>query len=313
MEEPDFSYADPTFPPIKRKIIQLIERATGQPELKRLYLENQRNPVPGESFFQAAVRRLRLTVAVEEDMLAAVPKTGPLVVVANHPYGVLDGIVISWLVERVRTDFLVLTNAVLLRAPEVKPYLLPVDFAGTEEALRTNLATRKTALDHLQKGGCVVVFPAGGVSTAPDRLGRKRAVDAVWQPFTSQLIQKSRATVVPIFFAGQNSRLFQIASHIHQTLRLSLIFKEVRDRIGTTMPVAIGTPIPFAELEALKDRRVLADTLRERTYALEARLSAMQQVTRRMGLERLKGIRRKLRDRRKRGDHRATPPLEHRY
>lgn len=308
MEEPVFTYADPTFPPIKRKIIQLIEKATGQPELKRLYIENQRNPVPGETFFQAAVRRLRLTVDVDEAKLAAIPRTGPLVVVANHPFGVLDGIVISWLVGRVRSDFLVLTNAVLLRAPEVKPYLLPVDFAETEEALKTNLATRKAAVRHLEQGGCIVVFPAGGVSTAPDRLGRKKAIDAVWQPFTSQLIQKSRATVLPIFFAGQNSRLFQIASHIHLTLRLSLIFKEVRDRIGSTMPVAIGDPIPFSDLETLKDRKALALALRERTYALEPAYNDLRggdlkggefkgNRRRRISLDRLKGIQRRLRER----------------
>ncbi|WP_181702009.1 lysophospholipid acyltransferase family protein [Chthonobacter albigriseus] len=296
-----FSYADPTFPPLKRNLIRLIERATGQPELKRLYLENRSNPVPGESFFQAAVRRLQITVDIDEDRLAGIPRSGPLVVVANHPFGVLDGIVISWLIEKVRSDFLVLTNAVLLRAPEVKPYLLPVDFAETEEALATNLATRQAARRHLEAGGCIVVFPAGGVSTAPDRLGRRDAIDATWQPFTSQLIQRTRATVVPVFFAGQNSRIFQIASHIHQALRLSLIFKEVRDRIGTSMPVAIGDPIPYASLADLADRRALMDHLRACTYALGARFAHLQKRgERRRSIEALRGLPHALRRNRQR-------------
>ena len=160
-----------------------------------------------------------------------------MVVVANHPYGVLDGIVISWLVSKVRSDFVVLTNAVLMRAPEVQGFILPIDFSETEEAQRTNLASRAAARAQLEKGGVVVVFPAGAVSTAPDKLGRKPAVDGRWQPFVSQLIQRSKAAVVPIWFGGQNSRLFQIASHVSPTLRISLIFHEVRSRIGTSLPV----------------------------------------------------------------------------
>ena len=112
-----FSYADASDPPVKRGLIRLVERATGQPKLKRMYLENQRHPRPGESFFGAAVRKLDLDVRYDADALDSIPKTGPVVIVANHPYGVLDGIVISWLVEKVRRDFVVLTNAVLTRAP----------------------------------------------------------------------------------------------------------------------------------------------------------------------------------------------------
>jgi putative hemolysin len=267
-----FSYATASDPPLKRGIIRLVEKATGQPKLKKMYIHNQRFPRPDESFWQAAVRSLALDVRYDQDALAAIPKTGPVVVVANHPYGVLDGIVISWLVSKVRSDFLVLTNAVLMRAPEIQGFILPIDFSETDEAQRTNLTTRAAARAQLERGGAVVVFPAGAVSTAPDKLGLKPAVDARWQPFVSQLIQRSKAVVVPIWFGGQNSRLFQIASHLSYTLRISLIFHEVRSRIGTSLPVAIGAPIPFAAIGEVKDRQALADDLRARVYAL-ARLA----------------------------------------
>jgi putative hemolysin len=270
MDDYLFSYAERSDPAVKRGLIRLVEKATGQPKLKRLYLENQRRPRPSESFWQAAVRSLSLDVRYNADALSRLPRTGPAVFVANHPYGVLDGIVISWLIEKVRPDFRVLTNAVLMRASEVRDFVLPIDFSEAPEALETNLKSRSAARAHLEQGGAVVVFPAGGVSTAPDRLGRLPAVDAPWRPFVSQLIQRAQATVAPIYFGGQNSRLFQIASHVSLTLRLSLIFHEVKTRIGTVLPVVIGAPIPFEQIAHIKDRQTLADELRARTYALAA-------------------------------------------
>lgn len=272
MAEVQFTYADPTFSLPKRALIRAIEKVTGQPKLKALYLENQRNPVAGESFFGAAIRKLQIDIRFDPKQLAKIPATGPCVIVANHPYGVLDGVSIGWIIEKVRKDFVILTNAVLLHAPETKGYLLPVDFAETEEAMKTNLETRATARRILDGGGCVIVFPAGGVSTSPDKLGRKPAIDAPWQPFTAQLIQRSKAAVVPIFFGGQNSRLFQIASHMNLTLRLSLIFKEVHDRIGSTLDVVIGDPIDRADLLATADRKAIVSDLMERTYALADKL-----------------------------------------
>jgi putative hemolysin len=263
-----FSYATESDPPLKRGLIRLVEKATGQPKLKRMYVQNQRFPRADETFWQAAVRSLELDVRYDADALAAVPKTGPIVFVANHPYGVLDGIVMAWLVSKVRSDFVVLTHVVLTRAPEAARFILPVDFSGTEEAERTNLASRAAARAQLERGGAVVVFPAGAISTTPDKLGLKPAIDGRWQPFVSQLIQRSEAAVIPIWFGGQNSRLFQIASHLSATLRLSLIFHEVKTRIGTSLQVVIGAPVPFASIAAIRNRQSLADELRARVYAL---------------------------------------------
>lgn len=270
MDDYLFSYATLSDPPLKRRLIRFIERASGQETLKKLYLDNQRSPIPGESFWQAAVRSLALDVRYNAADLRRAPTTGPTVFVANHPYGVLDGIVLAWLVEKIRRDYVVLTIDVLRRAPEVHDFVLPIDFSGTAEARATNLATRAAARAQLDRGGAVIVFPAGAISTAPDALGLRPAVDARWQPFVSQLIQRSRATVVPVWFGGQNSRLFQIASRVSLTLKLSLIFREVKKCIGKSMPVEIGEPIPFEALRSITDRQALADELRRRTYALAA-------------------------------------------
>src|SRR5579862_5990518 len=267
-----FSYASADDPRLKRFVIRVIERISGQPYLKSLYEDFRANPVPGESFWDSTIRRLELSVVVDEDKLAAWPKTGPLVVVSNHPFGVLDGVVICQLVSRVRKDFLVLTNSVLYRAEEIRPFLLPVDFAETEEALQTNLKTRARAKAHLQSGGCLVVFPAGGVSTTPT-MWHKRAIDSEWKTLTARLISQAKAPVAPVFFAGQNSRIFQLASHISMTLRLSLLFKEVHDRIGSEVVIRIGETVPFERLPATSDRQLFMSHLREITYALGAGVS----------------------------------------
>jgi len=266
LPEPIFSYASPDDPRIKQIIIKLIERMTGQPRLKRMYLDNRANPVAGETFFAAAIRYLKLNLDFDMARLHEIPKDGPLVLVANHPFGVIDGLVISHLASMVRGEFKVLTNAVLTQAPEIEDYLLPVDFDETAEALATNIRTRKISRELLKAGGTIIVFPGGTVSTAPRPFGR--AVDPVWQPFTAQLVQRSRATVVPIFFEGQNGRLFQVVSHFSRTLRLSLLFREVHESIGSRVPIRIGRPIRYEELAHLKDRTEFADELRRRTYAL---------------------------------------------
>jgi len=264
----NFSYATEDDPRLKRLLIRAVEKMTGQPYLKRLYDEHRTEPVPGESFWAAAIRKLELKVVCNEDALRRLPESGPLVVVANHPFGVLDGLIISYLTSKVRDDFLVLTNSVLYQADEIRAYLLPIDFAETKEAISTNLKSRARAKEHLMKGGCLVIFPAGGASTAPKPWSR-RAVDAEWKSFTARLIVAAKAPVVPVYFGGQNSRLFQIASHLSMTLRLSLFFKEVYDKIGGEIHVRVGELIPYKDLEAL-DRTKLMEHLRKATYALGA-------------------------------------------
>jgi putative hemolysin len=262
-----FSYASANDPALRRIAIRTIERLTGQPRLKRMYLAHQRHPRVGETFWDAAVRQLELQVDYDETRLRAIPAAGAVVVVANHPFGVLDGIVISHLVGKVRPDFKVLTHSALCRVAELQPYLLPIDFGETAAATATNLRSRAEALSWLCDGGVLVVFPGGAVSTS-QHLFARRAIDPEWKLFTAKAITRAQATVVPIFFEGQNSRLFQVASHISLTLRLSLLLNEVRNKIGSLVAVRIGAPVAYAELRHIADRRALADHIRRATYEL---------------------------------------------
>jgi putative hemolysin len=266
-----FSYAAPDDPLVKRFVIRAIERATGQPYLRWLY-ENYR-PSASETFWDAAIRLLELTVTYDVAKLDAWPRTGPLVVVCNHPYGVLDGIVSCHIVGKVRPDFRVLTNAVICKAEPLRKYLLPIDFAETKAAMATNLRSRAEALSHLKAGGCILIFPAGGVSTTP-KWWQRRAIDSDWKTFTAKLITAGHADVAPLYFAGQNSKVFQLVSHISLTLRLAMLFHEVHNKIGSEVRCALGDVIPYTNLSALNDRHALMKMLREKTYAAGAALHA---------------------------------------
>ena len=262
-----FSYSTADQPLIQRAVIQAIEKIGGQRKLKKLYEEHQESVKGGENFFDAAVRLLRVDVQFDSAALALTPKTGPVVFISNHPCGVLDGIILTWLALKVRPDTKVLANAVLCQAPDARENLLPVDFADTREARETNVKSRLAAQSWLQQGHAIGIFPGGGVSTT-ERPLKGPAVDLPWAPFTAKLIRPSRATVVPVYFVGQNSRLFQLASHLSLTLRLSLVFRETARRIGSSLKVRVGRPIPFDAIAHVEDRAALVQELRKRTFDL---------------------------------------------
>ncbi len=248
--------------------IHAVERLTGQVRLKRLY-EIYRSELRGSvDFWEAAMRLLNLSVSYDADKLNALPATGPLIIVANHPFGLIDGLLVGHLAKRVRGDFKVLTNARLYPPDaEVQQFILPIDFDPTDTARATNLATRATARAHLKAGGCLIVFPAGGVATTPTPFARA-AVDLDWKPFTARLIHEAKASVAPIYFHGQNSRLFQIASHISMTTRMAFLLHEVANKIGCSFKASVGSVIPYADLQPMRDTRALSLFLRACTHAL---------------------------------------------
>jgi putative hemolysin len=262
-----FTYSTEDQPLLQRAVIQAIEKIGGQRRLKKLYDEHQAGTEAGEDFFDAAIRVLRIKADYDAPALARVPAEGPVVFIANHPYGVLDGIMLAWLARKVRPDTKVLANSVLCQAPDAAGSLLPVDFAGTREAQETNVRSRLAAQTWLRDGHAIGIFPGGGVSTSERPLGGP-AVDLPWAPFTAKLIRAARATTVPVFFVGQNSRLFQLASHLSLTLRLSLVFRETARRVGSGVTLRVGEPIAYSEIAEMEDRAALVAELRRRTFDL---------------------------------------------
>ncbi|MBV1934939.1 MAG: lysophospholipid acyltransferase family protein [Parvibaculaceae bacterium] len=267
MDKTVFTYASSGDGAMRRLFIRTVEVATGRRHLERLYTEYRSRPAPRPEFFDAAVRTLELTLKLDQTALRAIPQSGPVVLVANHPFGVLDGIVMCHLISQIRPDFRVLANSVLWKAEEMQSCLLPIDFSVSKEALRTNVRSRQDARRFLEQGGAVVVFPAGAVSTTPSVFA-SQAQDQRWGTFTAQLVRRAKAPIVPLYFEGQNSALFQWASHLHETLRLALLFREVKERIGTRLGVRIGQLLPYEELVSWGGPQEMMDRLRDHTYQL---------------------------------------------
>lgn len=260
------TYADEGDPLLKRWLIQAVERLSGRPLIERLYNEVRFLDVPAGDLWGLALDQLGIEVEADWEKLEKLPADCPLTIVANHPYGVVDGLILGKLLERVRKSYFILVNEVLARDPRLADFLLPIDFRPGQQAVRSNLATAQAAIERMKGGQAMGVFPSGGVATAKSFFGP--AEDLEWKRFPAKVIQVSQSTVVPVYFHGQNSRLFQMVSQFSMPLRLGLLLYETKNKIGRKIRVEIGTPIPYAEMAHLSDRDALLGFLRDRTLAL---------------------------------------------
>jgi len=230
--------------------MRAIENLSGRRRLLPLY-DRWRKEIVGRSshIWSEALAMIgtRLDVSAAADWHTRVPD-GPLVIIANHPFGIPDGIAILALAERIARPYRILLNADLMRVPEIRPLALPIDFSETREALATNLRSRAEARRLLKEGVTIVLFPAGGVATAERPFGI--AEELPWKQFVVRLIQQSDAAVIPVFFEGQNSPLFHFASRYSLTLRLSLLVCEFRHQVGSTIRATVGPPVACSAIAA---------------------------------------------------------------
>lgn len=264
----DISYASSANSKGGRAVIRVMENATGRLKLIRRARGYDTEVAEGADFWRVISERYKLSLDVIGGSLDHIPQSGPLIIVANHPYGILDGLMMGRILsERRGGDFRILANSVFRKSPDLERVILPISFEETKEAAKQNLATRNDALRYLGEGGAMGVFPGGTVSTSARPFSRP--LDPQWRNFTSKMIAKSDAVVVPIYFEGSNSRLFQLASHLHTTLRMGLLVREFRARVGSDIRVVIGEPIARDQLDAHKsDPKSCMDFLRKATYDL---------------------------------------------
>lgn len=263
----EISYAYSARSRAGRAVIRSIENLTGRPKLIRMALGYEREVSAGRNFWEVMTERYRVTVDVGPDGLNRIPETGPLVIVANHPFGILDGMAMGRILSARRPHFRIIAHKIFHKARELEEIILPISFDETKAAQAVNLETRRRALEYLAGGGAIGIFPGGTVSTSKRPFGWP--MDPVWRNFTARLVSRSGAAVVPVFFHGANSRVFQIASHLHPTLRVALLIKEFGARVGGAIQASIGAPLPAEAIRArASDSGALMDYLRDETYAL---------------------------------------------
>ncbi len=263
-----FSFIEGDMPWWERTLIQLTEELLGKRKLARIYEQVVATQSSGKTFWHRTVEQMQLSIETNGLPLEQVPAQGPLLVVANHPYGQIDGVVLSHLIETLRPDYQVIAWEILNAADQLEDVVLPISFKEDYRARRNNLVTLRRSIQSLQSGRTVILFPAGSTSVSPGWFGP--AVDAPWQKFLAKLIAAANPTVLPVYVHGQNSRLFQISSHLSYNLKLSLFFHEMIRMCGQTVQLTIGSPLTDLQAAAREAEPALLTSLYQQTMALPA-------------------------------------------
>ena len=265
------SYANTFTNPFQRNTIKTLELLTGKLRLLRKVRQFEKMGIPfGQPFWRQALDLLGIKLLTSKRELSKIPKEGSLIITANHPHGLVDGMVLAELIGKVRTDYKILTRSLLTGVNQIDQFMIPVPFDHEENALQKSLDMRRLAMEQLESGGVIVLFPSGKVASSDTMFGK--VVEGDWNPFTAKLIQKSGADVLPVFFPGANSRIYQIANQISATLRQGLLIYEVVHAMNKPQKPLIGNIIKQDEISSWKsDPRGFMKWLREKTIQLDSK------------------------------------------
>lgn len=250
--------------------IRAIEWVTGKLTVLRMVnkFERDNEQYRGQKFWRGALNVMGIELQTPEEQLENIPTDGPVVVVANHPHGMVDGMIFADLIGRRRQDYRILTRSVLTGLDEAaSSFMIPVPFPHDPDAQRKMVEMRGKAMAHLKEGGVVALFPSGVVMSSDSWFGP--AIEREWNVFTAQLIRRSGARVVPIFYPGQNSRAYQIANKLSPILRQGLLLHEIVRSCHKPQKPVVGQPLSDAQMEQLHtDPRGFMAWLRQHTLDL---------------------------------------------
>ena len=255
VRHPIFSFANGEMGPVASGFIRAMEKVTGQPKIKKLYFDYVDDERPSELFWTDALERLNISYNLHNEATAQIPRTGRLLIVANHPFGVIDGLIMCNMALDYANDFQVVINSLLCQDRDLVPHFLPIDFTETKEATKRNVRSKQLAGKALADGVPLILFPSGHVSTA-DAPGFGDVVDHQWTTFIAKLVMQYQPTVVPVYFHGQNTRLFHVASNIAEPFRMAMHMREALKRFGSTVSLDVGahhSPEDYAHIRSRQE------------------------------------------------------------
>lgn len=252
---------------LNKAIVKLAQSMLGINKINRLYAEA--SDKEGVDFAQAILDQLGIVVETDAGRLGYIPKSGPFVLVANHPHGALDGLLLIVLVARIRPDVRFLGNFLLTKIDTLNEFFLPVDPFDAKNG--RNISGVRRAVEHLKSGKPLVIFPAGEVSTYRKRFSKIE--DKPWSKSIAKLILQAAVPVVPAYIEGHNSLIFHLLGKIHPMLRTVRLPLELTNKKGQAVSVAFGSAVSPKLLKEVGAANRVSDFLRANVYCLRSVLA----------------------------------------
>jgi putative hemolysin len=253
-----------------------VEHSLGLSELGKMFVRIG-NAGGADAFAARVIDELGVSWRVSAEDLARIPERGRCVVVANHPFGAIEGLVLTMLLRRRRPDVKTLANYLVRRIEPLRDMFIFVDPFGGSDSARANLRSVRESLRWLQAEGLLLVFPAGEVAHFDLQAGAVK--EPAWAPSLARIVRLARTPVVPVHFRGQNGLVFQVAGALHAPLRTALLPRELLNRRGGVLSIRVGSRLSHRRLAAIEDNSLLVDYLRERTVLLGEREHDLRSVS----------------------------------
>ena len=232
---------------------KIINKISKVDEIKSLYKINYEDLKKSSNFWKKTLDILNIDYYAEN--IANIPKTGSAIVVANHPFGLLDGLIICSIICDIRKDYKILINEEVSQIDQIREYLLPIKFSTVTADIKKNIITKKKAIEHLNSNGILITFPSGEVATSS--LIFNEANEREWKPLIGSIINKTNADIIPVRFFGKNSLFFHTIGFINNNLRRVLFIRELFNKKNKKFNLSIGKKITLLQKEKLNNKQMV--------------------------------------------------------
>ena len=260
---------------LKKPIAATVMKLVKLDGVNKLY--DKLKNTDGKVFFDQFLKELRVGYIAYEEDLAKIPKTGPFILVANHPLGAVDGILMCKILTEIRPDFKIMGNFLLQKIEPMKDYVIPVNPFEERKEAYSSIGGMRDTLKHLQEGGCIGIFPAGEVSNKNNEIGE--VLDKEWELAALKLIKKAKVPVVPMYFHAKNSRIFYNVAKIHPDLQTLMLPSEMLKKRDKPIRIRIGKPVSAKVIEDCDDAKELGEFLRKKVYMMRSYYERRKSIT----------------------------------